>query len=99
MIEAHFTHAQGLLARGGRPEPTVEFLKSADALAFAEDNQREIQRQYDERLRKESHRVTGGASKHALPKPVPEDKEGRKKAILEDPEIEAEFQRAVRGGR
>lgn len=83
----------------GRNLSPAELSRYADATAFLDDNKREAQRQYDERLKKQSHRITGGTSKRGLPKPVPEDKAGRKKAILDDPEIEAEFQRAVGGGR
>jgi len=96
--EAHLVHAQGLLARGGEPRPDVDFLRAADALAFVDDNQREAQREFDKRLKNQSRRITGGSSTRKLSKPVPDDPQARKRAIVDDPEIEAAYQKALAGG-
>jgi hypothetical protein len=97
--QAHIDHARGLMARGGTPEPSVAFLKSADALAFAEENasqlKLEIQRKQDERLKKQSHRVTGGPSKRRdVAKTDSHSRSSRKQEFLEDPEMD--FENAVK---
>jgi hypothetical protein len=92
---------QELLLRGSAHERAGRFLepaqlaKYADAAAFVDDNRLTIQREYDERLRKESRRISpnsGGnrqGSRNSGKKSP--SKEAIREAILADPEIEQAF--------
>jgi hypothetical protein len=92
---------QELMMRGMAHEKQGRFLepsqlaKYADAAAFVDDNRLTIQREYDERLKKESRRISpnSGGDRHG-------ERRGGKKApspdaireeILADPEIEQAF--------
>jgi hypothetical protein len=92
---------QELLMRGSAHERAGRFLepaqlaKYADAAAFVDDNRLTIQREYDERLRKESRRTSlnAGGSRHGSrgsSKKSP-SKEAIREEILADPEIEQAF--------
>jgi hypothetical protein len=90
-----------LLMRGSAHERAGRFLepaqlaKYADASAFVDDNRLTIQREYDERLRKESRRISpnAGGSRHGQRgsgKKTPSN-EAIREEILADPEIEQAF--------
>lgn len=59
-MEAHFIHANGLIALGRQPAPTPEFLKVAVRMAFGDELSKTEQRRLTDRLRKQSARRSGG---------------------------------------
>ena len=92
---------QELLLRGEAHERAGRFLepsqlaKYADAAAFVDDNRLTIQREYDERLRKESRRISpnAGGSRQGQrgSNKKPPSNEAIREEILADPEIEQAF--------
>jgi hypothetical protein len=96
-MDAHFTHARGLLAQGRQPAPTPSFLRSAVQLAFGDALIQQTQKQFDERLKKQSHRISGGSARHA-PSRMPTDREARLEFLKhDDPEIDAAWTKALGG--
>lgn len=79
-IDAHFTHARGLLATGRQAAPTPAFLKAAVHLAFGDQLSQQQQKQLTEKLRKQSSRRTGGAAAKPLPKVPSSDETPRQRA-------------------
>lgn len=94
-IDAHFVHARGLLATGRQAAPTPAFLRAAVHLAFGDQLSKQQQRQLTEKLRKQSHKITGGGSGKALPKSTGD----RVKDLAADSELDALFTGLVKENR
>lgn len=88
-LDAHFTHAQGLLATGRQAAPTPQFLKAAVHLAFGDQLTQQQQRQLTERLKKQSRQRMGGGASKPLPPAA------RTANIQDDPEIDELFNNLV----
>ena len=67
-LDAHVTHARGVLSRGGKPVPSTEFLRSAVNLAFGDQIVSAEKRRQADKIRKSAARRTGGGTpKHDAP--------------------------------
>lgn len=90
-IDAHYTHARGLIASGRSVAPTPAFLKAAVQLAFGDQLTKQTERQVVERLRKQSSRRTGGGAGKPMPQKPVEGETTRQMAqrIASDPEVQA----------
>lgn len=88
-IDAHFTHAKGLLATGRQAAPTPAFLKAAVHLAFGDQLTQQQQRQMTERLKAQSRQRMGGGTSRPIPK------ENRTGNVADDPELDELFNNLV----
>lgn len=73
-LDAHFTHARGLIASGRNVAPTPAFLKAAVNSAFGDQIQKTEQRRMVDRMRKQSARRTGGSTGKGIAPPAATNK-------------------------
>ena len=92
-IDAHFTHARGLISAGRQAAPTPAFLKAAVNLAFGDQLSQQQQRKLTEKLRKQSARRTGGSTSKIVSKQRSD--QSKLDEVLSDPEIDSRFKSLV----
>ncbi|MCE5269511.1 MAG: hypothetical protein LLG00_16670 [Planctomycetaceae bacterium] len=96
-LDAHFTHARGLIAQGRKVAPTPAFLKAAVHLAFGDQLSQQQQRQLSEKLRNQSARRMGGGAAKALPRA--RGARATADEVREDPDLDKLFNDLVAENR
>ena len=94
-LDAHFTHARGLIASGRNAAPTPAFLKAAVGLVFADQLVNSTKQQQIAKLKAQSARRTGGGTTKPTPAEAPSGETTRQSArrIAADPEVQAAWRK------
>ena len=96
-LDAHFTHARGLIATGRQAAPTPAFLKAAVNLLFGDQLVSQAKKQHLAALKKQSARRSGGGTTKAVPQSIPDNETTRQAArrIASDPEVQEAWKRST----